>query len=220
VAALSPLALVLADARTPMGSYAHSGGLEAAVADGLRADHVPAFMRGRLATVASVEAALSAAAVLAGGDLDELLALDEEALARCVSPVLRTASAALGRAVLRTGLQLFPAAPTLVAYRSVSAHTPRPVGFGAVAQVAGLDPADAALISLHEDAATVAAAAIKLLPVDAGAAASWVAALAPELERLSLEAAACALRDELPSLSAPLVELRSITDHGGMLFAS
>jgi hypothetical protein len=51
-------------------------------------------------------------------------------------------------------------------------------------------------------------------------AASWVAALAPELQDAAVRAAACALRDELPSLSAPLVELRSITDHGGLLFAS
>jgi urease accessory protein len=217
---LEPLALLLADARTPMGSYAHSGGLEAAVADGLRADDVPAFLRGRLATLAFGEAALTAAAALTGGEVEELLRLDDEAVARCVSPVLRAASAVLGRGVLRTAMQLFPGATTLTAYRSASTLTPRPVAFGAVAHVAGLDPVDAALISLHEDAATVAAAAVKLLPVDAGAAASWIAALAPDLHETAVHAAACALRDELPSLSAPLVELRSIIDHGGLLFAS
>lgn len=217
---LSPLALLLADARTPTGSYAHSGGLEAAVADGLTLDQVPAFIRGRLATVGVTEAALCAAATLACEDIDELLALDREALARTVSPALRAAGAALGRALMRTGAQLFPDAASLTAYRSASADTPRPVALGLVAAAAGLAADEAALLSLHEDAATVAAAAVKLLPVDAGAAAGWIAALASDLERLALHAAACAVRDELPSLSAPLVELRSITDHGGKLFAS
>jgi urease accessory protein len=218
---LSPLALLLADARTPAGSYAHSGGLEAAVAQGLDVDGVPAFIRGRLATVAFVESSLTAAAVLAGSDLDQLLALDGEALARCSSPSLRAASATLGRGILRTGQALFPAAAaTLAAYRSVSADTPRPVAFGAVAAVAALEPSDAALISLHEDASTVAAAAVKLLPVDASVASGWVAELAPQLAERAALATALALRDELPSLSAPLIELRSLPDAGGMLFAS
>jgi urease accessory protein len=217
---LAPLALLLADARTPSGSYAHSGGLEAAVAAGASVESVPGFMRGRLATVAFTEAALTAAAVLAAGDTEQLLALDVEALARCVSPLLRAASAGLGRGLLRTAIQIFPDARPLAAYRAASDSTPRPVAFGAVATAAGLEPAAAALIALHEDAATVAAASVKLLPVDAAVAAGWIAALAPDLSALAADAAACALRDELPSRSAPLIDLRSITDHGGLLFAS
>jgi urease accessory protein len=217
---VSPLALLLADARTPTGSYAHSAGLEAAVAAGLEVDEVPAFLRARLATVALAEASVTAAAVLAGDDTHQLVALDDEAVARTVSPVVRAASAALGRALLRTGAQLFPGAAVLVAYRAASVHTPRPVAFGAVAHAAGLEAPDAAMIALHEDAATVASAAVKLLPVDAGVASGWIAALTPELHETALRAAAFALRDELPSLSAPLIDLRSIIDHGGQLFAS
>jgi urease accessory protein len=123
--------------------------------------------------------------------------------------------------VLRTGWQLFGVrGPWLATYRSVSVHTPRPVAFGAVAGAAGLASDEAALISVYEDAATVASAAIKLLPVDAGAASAWIAAVAPDLSVTAVRAASCALRDDLPSLSAPLVELRSVVDHGGMLFAS
>lgn len=217
---VSPLALLLADSRTPTGSYAHSAGLEAAVAERLRADEVPAFQRGRLATVALTDAALTAAAVLAGNDVDQLLGLDAEALARCPSPALRASASALGRGILRTGAQLFPDAAALGAYRARSEHTPRPVAFGVVAAAAGLGPQDAALIALHDDASTVAAAAVKLLPVDAGAAVSWVAGLAPTIEETAAAAAACALRDDLPSLSAPLVELRSLNDDKGRLFAS
>ncbi|WP_354698912.1 Urease accessory protein UreF [Paraconexibacter sp. AEG42_29] len=219
---LNPIMLLLSDARTPTGSYAHSAGLEAAVQSGLRPDEVPAFMRGRLRTVAVTEAALSAAAVLASGDLDLLLALDDEAVARCPSPALRTAATTLGRGLLRTGAQLFPDAGIVPAYRAASSHTPRCVALGVVAGAGGLTSEQAALIALHDDAATVAAAAVKLLPVDAGDAAGWIARLAPQLQEAAALAVAAALRDDLPSLSAPLVERRSLrhTTDRGRLFAS
>ena len=96
---MSAAALLLADSRTPFGSHAHSGGLEAAVNSGLRADGVPAFLHGRLRSVAFTEAALTAAAARAGGDVDVLLALDAEAVARTPSPPLREAASMLGRQV-------------------------------------------------------------------------------------------------------------------------
>jgi len=201
-------ALLLADGRTPFGSYAHSAGLEAAVAAGLRADGVPAFIAARLRSVAFSEAAISAAAVRAGDDIDRLEALDAEASARQPSPPLRAAATALGRAILRTGAQLYPQARTLAAYRARSAGSPRPVAFGVVAAAGGLGPAEAALVSLHDDAACVAGAAVKLLPVDAGSASAWIAAAGAELERLARAAARPSAR--LPSLSAPLIELRSL----------
>ena len=212
-------ALLLGDGRTPSGAHAHSAGLEAAVSDGLRATDVPSFLDGRLHTVAFSEAALTAAAVRAVADVDALLALDAEALARTPSPQLRVAATMLGRAILRTGAQLFPEAPAIADYRARSATTPRPVGFGVVAAAAGLTPTDAALVALYEDAATVAAAAVKLLPIDAGAAAGWIARRAGQIASL---AQAAADAPDLPSLCAPLVELRSLA-HGhdlGRLFAS
>jgi len=221
---IAPAALLLADSRTPSGSYAHSAGLEAAVAAGLRADGVRAFLRGRLRTVAFSDAAIMAAACRAAADPQAppaaaLASLDAEALARTPSPVLRAAATALGRAVLRTGAQLYPADATIPAYRAISAATPRPVALGVVCAAAGLAPDDAAMLALYDDAATVAAAAVKLLPVDAGAAAGWIAALTPELEELAGAAAAAA---ELPSASAPLIELRSLHHHADerRLFAS
>jgi urease accessory protein len=212
-------ALLLADSRTPTGSYAHSGGLEAAVRAGLRAGDVPAFMLARLRTVGATEAALTAAAVRAGEDLGALLALDGEALARLASPPLRAAAGALGRAVLRTGAQLFGGRGTIAAYRERSTATPRAVAFGVVCGAAAIAPADAALVALHDDAAMVAAAAVKLLPLDAGAASGWVAQLAPELGALARAAAAAR---ELPSRAAPLIELRSLAHqaHEGRLFAT
>jgi urease accessory protein len=212
-------ALLLADSRTPSGAYAHSGGLEAAVRAGLRADGVPAFLRGRLRSVAFSESALTAFAVRAGGDGAVLDALDREAMARVVSPVLRDVASALGRAVLRTGLQLFPSSAAIGAYRERSTSTPRPVALGVVCGAAGLGPADAALVALYDDAATVAAAAVKLLPLDAGVAAGWVAQIGPELEELARDAAAA---PEPPSVCAPLIEMRSLVHAAdrGRLFAS
>ncbi len=209
--ALSLGALLLADARTPTGGYAHSGGLEAAVADGLAPAEVPAFVRGRLHTVGLAGAALSAAATRAAvsGDLDGLLVLDGEAAARCPSPALRRAASALGRSLLRTAAVLWPADRVLPAYRDASPATPRPVALGVAAAAAGLAPVEAALVALHEDAATVAAAAVKLLPVDAAAATAWVAALADEIEELARRAAPRCAPAALPSAATPLLDLRS-----------
>ncbi len=208
---LSPAALLLADQRTPTGGHAHSGGLEAAILDGLQLIEVPAFLRGRVETVALAEAALAAAAVRAGdrADLDALAVLDTEAWARCPSPALREASSALGRALLRTAERLTPSLLP-AAYKAQSAGTPRPVAFGVTASALGLDPAQAALVSLHEDAAGVASAAVRLLPLDAGKAAGWVAALGPVLERCAAAAATPSEPSELPSPSASLVDLRSL----------
>lgn len=220
---LPAAALLLADARTPLGGYAHSAGLEAAVSDGLDVGGVPGFLRGRLVTVAAADAALTAAATTAAhaGDVDLLLALDDEARARCPSPVLRDAASALGRALLRTGASLFPDARTPVEYRGASSATPRPVVLGVVAAAGGLSAREAAMVSLHEDVAGVASAAVKLLPVDAAAAAGWVAALGTEIERCAMRAAACAPAD-LPAAGAPLIDLRSLAHHheGAKLFAT
>lgn len=217
-------ALLLADARTPTGGYAHSGGLEAAVAAGLAPEDVPALVRGRLYTVGLTEASLTAAAVRAAedGDLDALLVLDGEAAARCPSPALRRAASTLGRSLLRTAAVLWPADAVLPVYRSASAATPRPVALGVAAAAGGLSPAAAALVALHEDAATVAAAAVKLLPIDAAAASGWLAALAPEVERLAAEAAEPCQPGELPSAAAPLLDLRSLDHerHEARLFAT
>jgi urease accessory protein len=174
-------------------------------------------MRARLRTVAVSEAGLSVAACRARGLPEELLRLDDEALARCPSPSLRIAARALGRGLLRTGAQLYPSDEPLARYRASSAATPRPVAFGIVAGAGDMAPEEVAIVSLHEDAAGVLAAAVKLLPIDAGAAAAWLAALGEEiadLARLVVQA------PEPASLSAPLIEIRSVKAIEGRLFAS
>jgi urease accessory protein len=160
---------LLTDGRFPAGTYAHSGGLEAAVEDGLGVADVPAYVHGRLRNVAFPEACLSVAAARAArrGDLEALIALDLEAQARCPSPALRAAARRLGAQLLRSAAVVWPAAKVIDDYRRASDSTPRPVAFGVAAAAAALDDLALAHASLYEDATTVLAAAVRLLPVDA-----------------------------------------------------
>lgn len=238
----SALSLLLADSRTPTGGYAHSGGLEAAVESGLGVAGVQAFAAARLATVARVDAAFAAAACEVrqsappggvqtdAGPARALLALDDELAARTASAPLRAAARQLGRALLRVGMRLRPGDPTLSEYASASVWTPRAVAFGVLAGAMGLDPRATARLVLYEDAAGVAAAAVKLLPLDAIDATAWVAELAPRIDALACEAAAVAGgatagpagAASLPATSTPLLDLRSL-DHersDGRLFVT
>jgi len=214
------LELLLADARTPSGGFAHSGGLESALAAGAvrGTAGVPAFIAARLETVGRCDAALAAAACRTAA-VAALLALDDEALARIPSPPLRRASGRLGRALLRTARIVWPGDARLAACAAASEATPRPVALGVSAAAAGMAPAQAARLSHYEDAATVASAAVKLLAVEAAETAGWVAALAPRIAALAEEAAAASA---LPSTATPLLDARAarhdLTE--GRLFAT
>jgi urease accessory protein len=214
------LELLLADGRTPSGGYAHSGGLEAAVTDGLTASGVPAFARARLHTLGRCQAALAA---LAAGcpSLDGLLELDGEAAARNPVAALRAADRRLGLGLLRTARTVWPDDALVAAYARESMLTPRAVALGAVARAAGMGPRRAARLALYEDVAGVAAAAVKLLPLDAARASAWVAELAGEIEDLADLACQVGL-DAIPSLAVPLIDRRAEVHHAspGRLFAS
>jgi urease accessory protein len=214
--------LLLSDGRFPAGGYAHSAGLEAAVEAGLAVADVPAFMRGRLAAVAGPEAALAVAAMRASS-LDELLELDAEAVARTASPPLRVAARRLGAQLLRTAMTVWPDDDRLRAYRDASATTPRPVVFGVVAAAAQVGARELAEVYLYEDAASVATAAVRLLPVDAAVTMRWLLELESDLLGLAAEAAAfTGTPPELPTSFAPLHELRSLVHarREGRLFAT
>jgi urease accessory protein len=200
------LELLLADSRTPSGGYAHSGGLEGAIREGLAVDAVPGFVRARLRTVGRVEAAIAALAARAA-DLEALLDLDLELAARTPAEPLRRASRQLGLGLLRTARSWWPDDQLLTAYATTSALTPRPVALGTIARAGGLPPVAAARLSLYEDAATVAAAAVKLLPLDGAEASGWLAELAGQVEEL----AAGAVTEWLaPSTATPLLDRRAI----------
>jgi urease accessory protein len=184
---MNPLALLLADSRFPSGSYAHSLGLEQAVNDGLT--DVPAFMRARLRLVAEADARFAVEA--RRGNVFE-----QEWCARCPSPVLRDAARRLGSQLLRSASKIWDVPVT---------RLPRPLALGVVAAGAGVSEEDTALLALYDDAATVASAALKLLPLDPAVSARWLADLAPQL---ALTARAVAADDgPLPAPAAVALEL-------------
>jgi len=197
------LAMLLADGRFPAGSYAHSLGLEQAVADGLEASGVAGFIGARLRLVAEPEAriALAARRGACSDGVEGALVVDEEFAARCPSPVLRDSARRLGGALLRSAAAVWPAeggsrlarrgapahAPAhdgalIRRYRDGSASTPRPVALGVVAAATGLGDEELTTLALYDDAATVASAALKLLALDPAHASRWVAQLAPWIE--------------------------------------
>jgi urease accessory protein len=215
---MHPLALLLADGRFPGGGHAHSGGLEAAVAEGVVGDlgTVCDFLRGRLVTTGEVDAWLAAAACAGVASEAEL---DAEADARMPSPAMRRASRALGRGLRRAASRTWPLVAT-----GESQHYP--VVLGAVARTAGLAPDDAAALAVHSLLAGSASAAVRLLPIDAADAMSVVALLAPLAASVAHTGAAAASPERSlidgPAWSAPLNELRA-EDHARWevrLFAS
>jgi urease accessory protein len=173
---MDALMLLLADSRFPAGGYAHSLGLEQAVADGLRAEDVPVFAAARLRLAAEADARAAVAARRG----DPLL-VEEEWAARCPSPVLRESTRRLGSQLLRSAATVFDD-PRIAAYREASSTTPRPVALGVVGAAAGLADAAVALLALYDDAATVTSAALKLLPLDPAHVTRWLAELAPAMQ--------------------------------------
>ena len=195
------LAMLLSDGRFPAGSYAHSLGLEQAIADGLGVDGVSDFVHARLRLVAEPEARIAVAARRAASaeGVAGALRVDDEFCARCPSPVLRDSSRRLGAALLRSAASVWPVAALLEHYRAASAATPRPVALGVVAAAIGIDDEQLAALALYDDAATVASAALKLLPLDPAHASRWVAQLAPWIE----DAARAVAADARPLAAQP-----------------
>lgn len=213
MSAATVVSLMLADSRFPAGSYAHSLGLEQAVAEGLGVNAVASFIGARLHLVAQPEAALSVAARRTADDETALAELDHEHAARCPSPVLRDAARRMGSALLRSAATAWPSA-AIERYRTDSATTPRPVALGVVGAAAGLSDLQVATVALYDDAATVACAALKLLGLDPAQTTRWLAELAP-----SIGAAARGVADDLrpvaqqPAPAAIELELAA-TRHG------
>jgi urease accessory protein len=196
---MHPLALLLADSRFPSGSYAHSLGLEEAVNNGL--EDVPAFIAARLRLVAAADARFAVEA--RRGNV-----LEAEWCARCPSSVLREAARRLGAQLLRSAGAIWPVPQT---------RLPRPLALGVVAGAAGLDDETTALLSLYDDA-TVASAALKLLPLDPAVTSRWLA----ELPLAAIARDVAADRGPLPAPAAVGLELAAAVhaERRERLFAS
>lgn len=195
--------LLLADSRFPTGAHAHSAGVEASHARGdLRSlADLAQFLDGRLATVGPTEASFAAAACMAGADWPEL---DLELAARTPSPRLRSVSRSLGRQLVRAAGRAWP---VLESDRLRHLHPDgpmQPIALGAVAAAAGLQPADAALCSLHHLVGAVTTAAVRLLGLDPFDVQALAARSADHLERLADRAAMQAADAAVRSAGAAL----------------
>ncbi|KQY57690.1 MULTISPECIES: urease accessory protein UreF [unclassified Nocardioides] len=207
-------ALLLTDGRLPTGGHAHSAGLEPALAAGLRADQVPAYIDARLRTVGLVEAAAAVVALRIAVDAPARLGdVQAELMARTPSAPLRHASELLGRGLARLALRLWPDHAAVAALHGLGQPPLRPVALGVVGAALGMSAAAIARASLYDDAQTVAAASLKLLPVDPADATGWLLASASTIEAVVSRALATTGPDDLPALTAPMVELWSLDHH-------
>ena len=203
--------LLLVDGRLPTGGHAHSGGIEAAVADGRVHDVVTlaSFLEGKLATSGFVDAALAAAVVRARASLDELHA---EAMARCPSRALRRASEAQGRGLLRVARRVWPSDELayLATFRSGSGPL-WPIVLGTVAHAAEIPSADAALACLQASISGPAWAAVRLLGLDPYEVVAILGQLASSVDECARRADAAAGESAsvttLPALGGPLLEI-------------
>ncbi len=201
---MNATALLLADARFPVGADAHSGGIEAAVEANRVVDEptLRSFLAGRLATSGLVTATL--AAVACAGEEDWHV-LDAEAEARTPSPAQRRASRTQGRQMRRTGAEVWPS-PRL---DSLTAAPHLPVALGAVGWSAKLDTIDVAVIAARSSVSGPAAAAIRLLGLDPVGVARVLAELAQDVDAVATHAMSFIGMplEELPCRSAPRLDI-------------
>lgn len=207
--------LLLADGRWPTGGYAHSGGLEPAIASGSvrDVDTLEAYVSGRLETVGATEAWLAARAAEANRDPDRLRRLDAEADARTPSHALREASRRMGRGLLRSAAAVWAEVGECPARHHA-------VVLGVVVMAGGGTPLDAARLAVHGHLAGVLTAAPKLMALDTVEALAIGVRLAARADVIAMEGALAT--DDGPALNAPALELRA-DDHAAWevrLFAS
>ena len=206
-------ALLLTDARLPIGGHAYSAGLEPALAAGLPPASIPDYIRARAQTVAVVEAA---AAVLAHRSVCaarfRLAEVHDALAARTPSEPLREVAGMHGRGLVRLARRLWPGHAAVEELAAIDRAPMRPVALGTVAAIMEVDEAALARSSFYDDAQTVASATLKLAPVDPVDPVAWVLAIEPMIDALVEQALAVDSPNDLPALTAPEVEQWSL-DH-------
>jgi urease accessory protein len=220
--------LLLADGRLPTGGYAHSGGVEAAVAAGRISGigDLEAYLTGRLATSGALDTAAACAAWAACTTSRPLGCLDAEVAARIPSPALRAAGRSQARGLARLARRAWPG-PAVAGLAGLHPDGPCwPVALGAVAAAAGLDAEATAVLAGMSAVSGPAWAAVRLLGLDPLAVATVLADLTPAVERVAADSLRWAATDrdpsDLPAPGGPLLDVGA-EDHATWevrLFAS
>ncbi len=156
--------LQLADSGFPAGGFAHSGGLEAAVALGLvrDADQVAGFATAALWQAGTFGLPVVREAHAAHADAERAAELDRICEVAQSGHVSRRASRAQGRAWLRTFGEVFCDSPLGPTASPVLPHGHLAVGFGVTTGALGVPIADALALYLHLVARGVLSAAVRL----------------------------------------------------------
>jgi urease accessory protein len=197
------LALLLADARLPASGHTQSAGLEPGLADGLEARELRDYCRTRLATVTRTEAATAVVARQHALDARPLDPVEVAWAARTPSDAMRDTSRLLGRGLLRLSRRAWPDA---VARFAADARPPRALVLGAIAAETGLPALDLARVVAYDDAQTVLAAALKLLPLDPADTTAWCVELLPDLEQFARDLAGVTETVDIPATGSPQIE--------------
>lgn len=210
--ATTTLVMMLADARLPVGGHVHSAGLEPALAAGMPASRVFDYLVGRAHSVSLVEAGTAVVAryvcLSAQGDRmkAELARVESAWAARTPSRAVREVSRSLGRGYLRLGSRLWPGHPGIDACSAASVPLSRPVVVGAIAAAASLDAESLVRLVIYDDAQTVAAALLKLAPIDPAIPVGWVLSACAAVDHLVPAIAALTSPDAIPASGAPQTE--------------
>ncbi len=206
------LLMLLADARLPTGAHTQSAGLEQAMRQGVSRDQIPDYIRTRMRTVVAVEAGAAVVtrhlvrqAATAAELSDGLGRVDAAWRARTLSPALRENATVLGRGYTRLVAGLWPDAPAARVLRSVP-QPARAVAIGVAGALAGLAPAQLARLIGYDDAQTVAAAMLKLDPLDPLVTTGWVLQAQSDIERMVASVSPLTTIGAIPAVAAPLIE--------------
>jgi urease accessory protein len=197
------VALLLADARLPVGGHTQSGGLEPALAHGLSPDGLVGYCHTRLATVVPTEAGTAVVAAHVARRGGDLAAVHAHWAARTPGDAQRDTAQELGRSLLRLGRRVWPEDAVLAGW---TLPPVRPLVLGAVAACAGLAADDLARVVAYDDVQTVVSAGLKLAPADPlqGVLATWQ--LLPAVEAVVASVAALTDAAEIPAAGAPQIE--------------
>lgn len=199
----------LADSAFPAGSFAHSGGLEAAWQQGRveRGDSFDAYLQAALTQAAHASAPFVLAAFR---EVDRFAEFDGLCDAMLSNHVANRASRAQGQSLLAAAERIYRN-PQLADLQSITRRAVAPTHFapvlGAVARALGLDAGQAARLFLFCTLRGVVSSAVRLGMIGPMEAQAVQARLAPHAERLAREAMSLPVDDA--AQTAPVLELIS-----------
>jgi urease accessory protein len=196
----------LADSAFPIGSAAHSFGIEALVEMGmLTVEGLQTFLEDYLDEAGRLEAAYCAASC-GCANIDEWLRWNAELGARKPARESRDASAAMGRRFLRLAANI-SGAGRLIQASDCGAEVHLAACFGFVAGVFGIDPPTAVAAYLQQSMTALVSACQRLLPLGQTQAHQILWNLKPAIVRAAEYAVAASPANV--NCFTPLVELAS-----------